>query len=207
MALKHKRVVFAPTDGALYLCERSDEWQRRGIKWTDAIGLDVIYTLQFRKMSVRAVDAQLLGEDAEQISLKVAIQHPPKITTNLTVTIDGKNYDITKADESGRLTYLYLTELASVGQCDLISVKTTYDKVGIKKTTESRLKVWMRGASHSISAVQHGALDALDVTLRAVDWQGERLLEVNGTRYRVQKAIGKGDWVTLQCSEGVADVK
>ena len=45
MALKHKRVVFAPTDGALYLCERSDEWHMRGIKWTDAIGLDVIYTL------------------------------------------------------------------------------------------------------------------------------------------------------------------
>lgn len=207
MALKHKRVVFAPTDGALYLCKRSDEWYSRGIKWTDATGLDAIHTLPFRKMSVRAVDAQLLGEDAEQLSLKVAVQHPPKITTDLTVMIDGKNYDITKADESGRLTYLYLTELVSAGQCDLISVKTTYDEVGIKKTAESRLKVWMRGAQHSIGAAQHGALDALDVTLRAVDWRGERLLEVDGTRYRVQKATSRGDWVTLQCSEGVADVK
>lgn len=207
MTLKHKRVVFAPTDGALYLCKRSDGWYNRGIKWTDAVGLDVVYTLPFRKMSVRAVDAQLLGEDAEQLSLKVSVQLPQKVSTNLTVTIDGKNYDITKADESGRLTYLYLTELVSVGQCDLVSVKTTYDKVGIKKITESRLKVWMRGASHSISAAQHGALDALDVTLRTVDWRGERLLEVDGTRYRVQKATSRGDWVTLQCSEGVADVK
>ena len=208
MALKRKRVVFAPTDGVLELYGRHSSWYIRGVNWA----ADNFYyphcELPFRKMSVRAVDAQLLGKDVEQVSLKVAALLPPMLSTvDCIAGIGGKLYDITKADEDGRKVYLYLTDLVSVGKCDLVEVKTTYDKVGLKKTVKTPFSVYMRDGVHSVSAAQHGALDEMDITIRSIDWQGERLVKVGDTEYRVQKAIGKGDWVTLQCSEGVADVK
>lgn len=206
MALKHKRVVFAPTDGVAYLCEDTLERLERGVDFSTASGLRFIYSLPFRKSTVRTVDAQLLGASAEAVTLKVSIRRPPQLETTNTIVIGDKVYDITRTDDDGRLVWLYLTQIKTSGQCELVSVKTTYDDLGIAKSTETRQKVYIRAITYGQEAASKGLFNDTTITLRTCDYAGERVVVMAGVRYRVQSVAGDGDWVRLRCVEGVTEV-
>ena len=206
MALKHKRVVFAPTDGVAYLCEDTLERLERGVDFSTASGLRFIYSLPFRKSAVRAVDAQLLGASAEAVTLKICVRRPPSLATTKTVAISGQAYDITRTDESDGLSWLYLSKLSTAGTCELVSVKADYDDIGIAHSTETRQKVYIREISYGQEAASKGLFNDTTITLRSCDYAGERVVVMAGVRYRVQSVAGDGDWVRLRCVEGVAEV-
>lgn len=207
VSLKAKRVVFVPTDGVLDICKDDSNRRIRGLDFSHPAGLTPLVSgLAFRKSAVRAVDAQLLGASAEAVTLKVSIRRPPELDTTNTIAIDDKVYDITRTDDDGRLVWLYLTQIKTSGQCELVSVKTTYDDLGIAKSIETRQKVYIRTITYGQEAASKGLFNDTTITLRTCDYAGERVVVMAGVRYRVQSVVGDGDWVRLRCVEGVAEV-
>lgn len=206
MSLRAKAEVFAPTDGVLILCRATEARRQRGIDWTGAAGLDVVCELPYRRSQMRSVDVDALGSDAQSVTAKVCVRRPPSLATTEVVTIGGRAYDLTKADEDGRLAWLYLTQLTSAGGVTLVGTKATYDDLGIAHQAEARTPVLARTIAWGGDAADQGQLSTLTVTLRACDWDGERAVVLGKRRHSVTKASRAGDWVTLTCSEGVADV-
>ena len=207
VSLKAKRVVFAPTDGVLDICKDDSNRRSRGIDFSRPVGLiPLVSGLPFCKTAVRALDAQLLGASAEAVTLKVSIRRPPQLETTNTIVIGDKVYDITRTDDNGHLVWLYLTQIKTSGQCELVSVKTTYDDLGIAKSTETRQKVYIRAITYGQEAASKGLFNDTTITLRTCDYAGERVVVMAGVRYRVQSVAGDGDWVRLRCVEGVAEV-
>lgn len=207
VSLKAKRTVFAPTDGVLDICKDDLTRRLRGIDFSRPVGLiSLVSGLPFRKSAVRAVDAQLLGASAEAVTLKVSARRPPQLDTTHTIVIDDKVYDITRTDDNGRLVWLYLAQIKIVGQCELVSVKTTYDDLGIARSIETRQKVYIRTITYGQEAASKGLFNDMTITLRSCDYAAERVVVMAGVRYRVQSVAGDGDWVRLRCVEGVAEV-
>lgn len=207
VSLKAKRTVFAPTDGVLDICKDDLTRRLRGIDFSRPVGLiSLVSGLPFRKSAVRALDAQLLGASAEAVTLKVSTRRPPELETTNTIVIGDKVYDITRTDDDGRLVWLYLTQIKTASQCELVSVKTTYDDLGIAKSIETRQKVYIRAITYGQEAASKGLFNDTTITLRTCDYAGERVVVMAGVRYRVQSVAGDGDWVRLRCVEGVAEV-
>lgn len=206
MSLRAKPEVFAPTDGVLSLCRATEARRQRGIDWTGTAGLDVVCELPYRRSQMRSVDVDALGSDAQSVIAKVCVRRPPSLATTDAVTIGGRAYDLTKADEDGRLAWLYLAQLTSAGGVTLVDTKATYDELGIAHETGTRTPVLARTIAWGEDAATSGQLSTLAVTLRACDWAGERAVVLGDQRHSVTKASRAGDWVTLACSEGVADV-
>ena len=203
--LRAKSAVFAPTDGVLSLCRRTDGWSARGIDWTGSAGLEAVCELAYRKSQVRASDVSVLGDDAQALTLKVCVRRPPDLSTTDAVLVDGRAYDLTKSDEDGRLAWLYLSQLTSAGTCTLVAAKTAYDDLGLATRTETRTEVLVRTVSCGTAAADSGALGTLTLTIRTCDWAGERAVVMDGTRYTVAKTAGDGQWLALTCAERAAD--
>lgn len=206
MALRRKREVFAPTDGVLSLCRETPGRRARGIDWTGDAGLEAVCELPYRKSKVRAVDAQLMGDDAQATTLKVCVRRPPALPTTSTVVVGGRAHDVTRVDEDGRLAWLYLTELNAAGTCELVSTTTTYDELGLPVTSKARQAVLVRKVEHGTEAEGTGSLATLSVTIRSCDWAGERKVVMGGLVHSVRKVTGDGAWTTLTCAEGAVDV-
>lgn len=206
MSLRAKAEVFAPTDGVLRLCSVTDARMARGIDWTGDTGLETVCELPYRRSQMRSVDVDALGSDAQSVTAKVCVRRPPSIATTDAVTIGGRAYDLTKVDEDGRLAWLYLSQLTSAGEVTLVAIKATYDDLGISHQAETRTPVLARTIAWGGDAADQGQLSTLTVMLRTCDWDGERAVVLGKRRHFVTKASRAGDWVTLACSEGVADV-
>lgn len=205
MALRRKSEVFAPTDGVLALCRETPARRARGLDWTGDAGLETVCELPYRRSQVRSQDVDVLGEAAQALTLKVCVRRPPGLSTTDVVVVDGHAYDLTRADEDGRLAWLYLSQLTSACACELIATKTVYDELGLPKSTETCTMVLARTVAHGTAAADPGALGTLSVTVRACDWDDERAVVMAGRRHTVTRVTGDGEWVRLDCSEGVAD--
>ena len=204
--LRAKSEVFAPTDGVLRLCRETPARRERGTDWTGDAGLETVCELPYRRSQVRSQDVDVLGDAVQALTLKVCVRRSPDLSTTDAVVVGGDAYDLTRSDEDGRLAWLYLSQLTSAGTCELVATKTTYDDLGLAHQTETRTTVTARTVEHGTAATGSGALGTLSVTVRACDWDGERAVAIAGRRHSVAKVTGDGDWVRLDCSEGVADV-
>lgn len=206
MALKAKRVVFAPTDGVLWLCKAAGARLNQGCEWDTDEGLEKLYELPYKLSRMRSVDADALGTDIESVTQKVKVRAPRDIATTDCACIGTKVFDLTKIDASGRFAWLYLAEIKRVGTCDLIATKTVYDDLGVPSRKETREPVLVRSIDYGEIATNKSQLGTLIVTIRACDWRGERSLAMRGKRHSIETVTGRGDWVVLKCSEGVADI-
>ncbi len=206
MALRTKRVVFAPTDGVLWLCKAAGARFNQGCEWDTDAGLEKLCELPYKLSQMRAVDADALGADAESITQKVKVRTPRDIATTDCVCIGTKVFDLTKIDTNGRFAWLYLTEIKRVGTCELIATKTVYNDLGVPSRKETREAVLVRSIDYGENATKNGQLSTLGVTIRTCDWQGERSLAMRGKRHSIESVKGRGDWVVLKCSEGVVDI-
>lgn len=203
--LRAKSEVFAPTDGVLRLCRETPARRERGTDWTGDAGLATVCELPYRRSQVRSQDVDVLGEAAQALTLKACVRRPPALSTTDVVVVDGHAYDLTRSDEDGRLAWLYLSQLTSAGTCELVATTTAYDDLGLPTSTEARTTVLVRKAEIGASSVDSGALGILSVTIRSCDWDGERAVVMDGRRHSVTRVTGDGEWVRLDCSEGVAD--
>lgn len=138
MALRAKPAVFAPTDGVLSVLSRGDRWREVGSDWSAPATYDVVATCPFASAQMRYVDAMAMGEAASSVTRKVRAQVPTSVDSSACVAIGGSVYEVAKVDRSGRLSWLYLTELVRSGEVFLCSDVVAYDKRGLPSARETR---------------------------------------------------------------------
>lgn len=198
-------------DGVVTMCRATAARSARGVDWTGAEGLEPYATLPYRFMRLRSDDYALQGDDAESATLKMQVRTPydevPVRTTDVAV-VGTRAYDVTAVDGSakGCYKYLYLTELVADGTAALEAENTTYDDLGIAHQSPTTQVVYVRRATQT----DDGGTPALYLTVRACDYAGERAVvrDKLGSpqRYSVRTVAWSGEWATLTCMEGGADV-
>lgn len=207
--LASKREVFAPTDGVLYVGTDSTAREERGADYSDAALVSTLFPLAFRRMRISARDVELADATGSEITAKVEVRHAFALTADDDVSLDGKVYEITRVEDRGRTCWLWLSEIAVDGTCDLLQTAYEYDAVGIPHETETTpTTVYVRKLSGTLKRVSF-AVDALGplvkLRLRASDYQGEQQLRRNGITYTVMDAEGHGRWVDISARERGSD--
>lgn len=208
--LKRKAEVFAPTDGVLRVCSDSRERGERGADFSDASLLLPMYPLAFRRMRISSRDVELADTTGCELSAKVETRYTPLINANNDVELDGKPYELTRVENRGRTCWLWLSEIAKDGTCELLSESYEYDAVGIPhKVSAIPVPVHVRSVSPSLRRSTTNGADALGslltLRLRASDYEGEQHVVRSGHTYTVMSTESHGRWVDLKCRERGAD--
>lgn len=203
--LRRKSSVFAPTDGVLAIVSETPERAARGYDWTGEGGTERVCALPFESMSMRQQDVEMAESQGAQWTRKVRVRACPALSAGALAVIGGRPHEVGYVDVSGRLAYLYLTELVGDGTVDLVAESVTYDADRQRRVVEKLTTVHARrarpGASRSTGAGRDRLATTCDVTLRAVDWVGERTLVRGATKMAVESATTDGAWVTLTCRQ------
>ncbi len=208
--LKRKAEVFAPTDGILYVTIDSADRKLRGSDFSDPELLESVFLLDFRRMRISARDVELADATASEVTAKVEVRNAPLLTPELDVLMGGKVYEATRVESRGRTCWLWLSELASDGTCELLSETYEYDRLGIpKQSGKQPTEVFVRRVEYGLKRSNANAVDALDgtmlVRIRSCDYADERRLRRSGVTYTVLGAQNHGRWVDLTCRERGAD--
>ena len=115
------------------------------------------------------------------------------------------------AENRGRTCWLWLSELACDGTCDLLAEEYEYDAVGIPHLSgrQDGTTVHVRRVSPGLSRVTTQGVDglgpAMRLRIRASDYRGEQRVRRAGVTYTVASAEGHGRWVDLACKERGSD--
>ena len=208
--LRRKAEVFAPTDGVVRLCIDSTEREERGADFADVSLLEPVCSMAFRRMRISSRDVELADSTGCEITAKVEVRYSPLINANNDVELGGKPYEVTRVENRGRTCWLWLSELASDGTCELLSETYEYDDIGVpQKTSTEPIVVYVRSLSPGMRRVTASGVDALDETLvmriRAIDYDNERRVRRSGITYTVIKSESHGRWCDLTCQERGAD--
>lgn len=209
MALKRKPEVFAPTDGTIRVVCGLDE---------AAVGTDYsdptpwardLYALAFRRVRISARDVELADATGSEITAKVEVRRALTLGPALEAILDGVPCEILRLEERGRTCWLWLSEIATDGTCELVSTSIAYDERAIPHESETPTTVYVRRASTGRSHVGSAGVDALDATcalrIRRGDYDGQRTVRRGGVTYSVVSAEGHGRWIDLRCRERGAD--
>lgn len=209
--LKRKAEVFAPTDGVLSVCTDKSARMTRGADFCDPTTLESLFALSFRRMRILSRDVELSESTGAEITAKVEVRTAPSLSVDADVVMDNRVYELTHIESRGRTCWLWLSEMAKDGTCDLLQETYTYDAVGIPAaTTGTPVSVYVRrvtpGAKRSKRSEGIDAMDAtLTLRLRTLDYAGEQHLTYAGHTYTVMATEGHGRWVDLTCRERGAD--
>ena len=208
--LKRKAEVFAPTDGVLRVCVDDHERQERGADFTDASLLVPMYPLAFRRMRISSRDVELAGSMGCEVTAKVEIRYTPLINPNNDIELVGKPYELTRIENRGRTCWLWLSEIAGDGTCELLSDIYDYDAVGIPhKTGTTAVTVHVRSVSPSLRRSTANGADSLaallTLRLRSSDYLNEQHVRRAGRTYTVMSTESHGRWVDRTCRERGAD--
>lgn len=208
--LKRKPEVFAPTDGVIRVCADSDERRERGADFSDVSLLVPMYPLAFRRMRISSRDVELADSTGCELSVKVETRLTPLINANNDVELNGKTYELTRVDNRGRTCWLWLSEMATDGTCELLSETYGYDAVGVPRRVDAPpVTVYVRSVSPSLRRRMASGVDALTpllaLRLRTLDYAGEQRLKRFGRTYTVVSSETHGRWVDLSCRERGSD--
>ena len=213
--LRRKAEVFAPTDGVLSVCKDSSEREAIGADFTDPALLDTIFLLSYRRMRVSARDVEFSDTTGSEITAKVEVRSAPKLDADTDVVMDGKPYEITRVESRGRTCWLWLSEIASDGTCELLPNHVERDAIGIPIADPTTgVTVLCRKAKQSLSKSTRipGTVAAdqskavVTLRLRTIDYLGERYLMRGGVKHTVISTESAGRWIDLTCMRKVADL-
>lgn len=207
--LRRKREVFAPTDGILTVMDETDARRSRGVDFTGTSGLIARHVLDFRSSRLRTEDLDLADAIGVQVTRKVVTRRAPNVDAGTIVAIDGRVYDVTRADATAKNLTLWLAELTSDGTCVLHDTTATRDARGETVTVTIDTTVYVRrarmGGEMRTEAGARAVWPTVELTIRACDWAGERSVTYRDVTYRVTSAKGDGEWLALTCEEGAAE--
>lgn len=207
--LRRKLEVFAPTDGVLKVLCESEYSRRVGACFSDPTLYAQLYPLAFKRIRISARDVELAATIGSEITGKVEVRYALGLSPELDVCINGTLCEITRIEDKGRTCWLWLSEAAADGTCDLISSTYTTDSLGIPSATNTTTTVYVRRVSPALKHVSSAGVDALGptltLTIRATDYANESKLHRAGKTYTVMAAESHGRWVDLACRERGAD--
>ncbi len=206
--LKRKAEVFAPTDGVLRVLV-DDDRSARGVDYSSPYVTGYCVPLAFRRMRVSARDVELAESSGDEITRKVEVRIAPDLAPNVDVLCEDVMYDLTRVDKRGNTCWLWLSEIACDGTCELVGSTVTYDALGIETVVENPTTVYVRRASQSAKRLSASGSDglrpAVTLRLRACDYDRERTVRRGGITYSVMSTEGHGRWVDLACVERGSD--
>lgn len=203
--LRRKREVFAPTDGVLSVMDATAARSVRGIDFSGTYGLDERHRLAFRSTRLRTQDVELAAADGVEVTRKLVCRRAPDVDAGTIVAIDGYAYDVTRVDLMAKTMTLTLSQLMCDGTCDLVRETTTRDARGESVTGEVPTTVYVRKARMGGTTDKRAGVQTVwptvSLTIRACDWEGERIVSFRGASYAVRAAKGDGEWLVLECEE------
>ena len=208
--LKRKAEVFAPTDGVLRVCMDDMGRQERGADFTDVSLLNPIFPLPYRRMRISSRDVELANSTGCELTAKLETRYTPLINPNNDVTLNGRAYELSRVENRGRTCWLWLSEIATDGTCELLADSYEYDAVGVPhKTGTVATLVYVRSVSPSLRRSTANGTDSLGalltLRLRASDYDSEQHVRRSGKTYTVMSTESHGRWVDLTCRERGAD--
>ena len=206
--LKRKAEVFSPTDGVILVCTDTQERIERGADFSDSELLYASYSLEFRRMRISSRDVELADSTGTELTVKVEVRHAPNLTPEQDAVVDGHVYEITRIEDRGQTCWAWLSEIATDGQCTLLSSKTERDEFGIPVQTATETDVWCRKVQKSTIYVTKDGTELrpqLELRIRSIDYDGEATLRRNGTTYTIIATSGSGRWLDLTCERKTAD--
>lgn len=219
MALRPKSVVFAPTDGVLTVLAPLDR-KASGVDWSDPKAYGVVASCPFASSQLRYSDVMVYGATESAAIRKVRAQVPPSVDSSSRVAIGGSVYEVSKVDRSGRLSWLYLSELVKSGTASLYGDLPEYDSHGLPVQLHGG-GFHTGGASAPYQLLKLGLSDGapyLGMTIRvsAGDFF-EASERAGGTvrcvatyetrqRFAVKDVVVDGAWATVSCEVGEANV-
>ena len=204
--LRRKREVFAPTDGPLLVMDETDRRLERGIDFGSRDGLRLRHSLAYRQSRLRTDDMDLAQAEGVQVTRKVVCRRAPDVDAGTIVTVDGRAYDVTRVDLTPANMTLWLSELTTDGTCVLHGTKVTRDERGEATAHDVGTTVYVRrarmgGETHTKAGAQT-VWPTIELTIRALDWDGERSVTYRDVTYEVASTKGDGEWLVLTCEEG-----
>ena len=214
MALRAKSVVFVPTDGVLSVLSRGDRWREVGSDWSAPATYDAVATCPFASAQMRYVDVMAMGEAASTVTRKVRAQVPASVDSSTCVAIGGSVYEVAKVDRSGRLSWLYLTELVRSGEVFLCADVVAYDGRGLPSAQGTR-RVG-KDVPYQLLKLSVGASDApyigATIRVKVADYVAAAA-ESGGSVTRavtdrpkaimsVKPVAVDGEWATVACEVG-----
>lgn len=207
--LRRKAEVFAPTDGVLYVSSAS-ETLRRGADFSDASLYPVAFSLAYRRVRISARDVELAEATGSEITAKVETRNVAALSPDTDITLGGSVYELTRVENRGRTCWLWLSEVACDGTCELLSETYEFDAVGIpRRTSSTPAPVCVRKAALSAGHMSGAGVDtlspALTLRLRTRDYKGEARVRRDGRTYAVIGTESHGRWIDLTCRERGAD--
>jgi len=205
--LKRKAEVFAPTDGMVSL---SHDVPARGQDFADPTLYPTFLTLTYRRVRVSSRDVELAESTGCEITAKVETRAAPLLSADSDAIVRGSVFEVTRVESRGRTCWLWLSEVATDGTCDLLHETYEEDAVGIPQPRESTpTRVYVRRVAQSAKRSSSAGVDALTPSLtlrvRTVDYDGERRLRRGGRTYAIIATEPHGRWVDLTCKERGAD--
>lgn len=208
--LRRKPEVFAPTDGVLNVLHESEYSQQVGACFTDPTLYAQLYPLAFKRIRISARDVELAAATGSEITGKVEVRHALELSPDLDVCINGTVCEITRIEDKGRTCWLWLSEIATDGTCDLLSTTYDTDAVGIPHPREGTpTPVYVRKVAPTAKRASGAGFDALGPTLtlriRATDYANQQRLRRSGITYTVMACEHHGRWVDLTCRERGSD--
>ena len=206
--LKRKAEVFSATDGIIHVCTDTPERMQRGADFSDAALLSESYPLAFRRIRISARDVELMDATGSELTVKAEVRRAPDLEPESDTVVDGRVYEITRIEDRGHTCWLWTSEVATDGQCTLVSVVTTRDKFGIPTQTAVESDVWCRRVRRSTTYVTKDGAELrpqLELRIRAADYDGETTLRRGGTTYTIIATSGSGKWLDLTCERKLPD--
>lgn len=206
--LKRKAEVFSPTDGVVYVCDNTPERNERGANFADRLLLTTRFPLIYRRMRISSRDVELAESTGTELTVKIETRHAPALAPELDAVVDRRVYEITRVEDRGQTCWLWMSEVATDGQCTLVSSRTERDEYGIPVQTGTETDVWCRKATRSTAYVAQDGTELrpqVELRVRAIDYDGETTVRRNDVTYTIIATSGAGKWLDLTCERKVAD--
>lgn len=204
--LRRKRSVFAATDGVLAVMRETDARSARGVDFSSTDGLTEVVRLDFRNSRLRTEDYEQTDVDGLRVTRKVICRRLDGVDPGATVTIGGQVFDVTRVDTAAKTMTLHLSQLVTDGTAMLVRTVVARDTRGESRRSDVEQPVYVLNGRAGVHATQSAGLDGAwptaTITIRACDYAGETSLIRNGRDYKVTRATGTGEWLTLECEGG-----
>ena len=160
-------------------------------------------------MRISSRDVELAESTGSEITAKVEVRTKPSLTPDTEIIMGQKVYEVSRIEDRGRTSWLWLSEMACDGTCTLQRSTVTYDVLAVPHETREAQTVYVRRVSLGAKRINSAGADALDPTMslriRTADYDGERTVERSGITYSVIAAETHGRWTDLVCRERGSD--
>ena len=160
-------------------------------------------------MRISSRDVELMDATGTELTIKAEVRRVLSLTPDLECTSMSRVYELTRVEDRGRTSWLWLAEVATDGQATLVGETVTLDSHGIPTVKTTETTVWCRKAARSTERSTSDGSErlrpALTLRVRSSDYAGESTFVRDGVTYTVTKTASAGKWLDIDAERKLAD--